>query len=232
MPQQTLTGLAKEKLVRLLEGFNPIPDTLAIGSRVVVLQDLVASIFNFRQQRRVLYDFGLMWPSARLSTNSGAGRSVSYWVPIDLRDLENDTAESSDELRQEIVSGQALQRARERAQGFGLSVSDQPLRESDRVFTGLLSEILVKRSDSSPAGASSSPPSANFEVTTDTDGVEVVYADGHFLSTSRGFGYSTPAEKFIPYGTYTFGYSGPTGPDYLGGVLWTVPDDSHAHLKV
>jgi len=88
MPQ-TATGLAKEKLVSLLRGFDPIPDALTIGSRVVVVRDLVASISIFREQRRVLYSLGLMWPSARLSPHSGAERF--YWVPIDLRDLENDT---------------------------------------------------------------------------------------------------------------------------------------------
>ena len=232
MPQpQTASAVAKTKLLTWLGGFDPIPDTMTIGSRVVTLKDLAGSIAAFREQRRFLADFGSLWPSAQV-TQRVSNQQLPHWIPIDLRDLDGSGPHDPHELHHDIGSGVALQRAKDRAQAFGLPVSDRPLSESDQVFTDMLSEIVGRRYNSSSTGSGSAPPTSNFEVTTDSQGVEVIYADGYFLSTSRGFGYSSPAQKPLPYGNYIFGYNSPRGPDYLSGTLWIVPDDSRAHLRV
>jgi hypothetical protein len=227
MPQPlTASALAKNILNNLLRSFDPVPDTIPMGSRVVALSDLVQAITSFRQQLRYLLDFGGQWPSAMLTIRGR--QQASVWVPIDMQDGSGQDEHS---LRHEIFNGTAQQRARSRVQAFNLPVSDRPASESERVFTDMLSEIVGRRFGGTTNVAGSAPPTAPFEVTTNSPGVEVLYADGFFLSTARGFGYSTPAKRLLTYGTYIFGHNTPTGADFAGGQLWNVPGDSTAHVE-
>lgn len=233
MPQpQTASAVAMAKLGVWLSGVDPVPDTLRIGSKEVVLWDLSPSILAFRQQKRLLQQIQSFWPSVELTPHTSPPEATPKLVPIDLRDVDSLTAESEHDLFVALSHGTAQARARDRVQAYGMRVGEQPVASAEQVFKDLLAEIIGRRFDASSSTAGSAPPTGNFEVTTDSHGVEVVYADGYFVSTARGFGYSTPAKKALAYGCYTFGYNTPVGPDFLSGTTWTVPTDSHAHLRV
>jgi hypothetical protein len=143
IPQrQTASTVAKQRLVNLLDGTDPIPGTMSIGSRIVVLWDLADAIAAFRNQWRQLTNFNQSWPSAQL-TRIAAGKKTSYWVPIDLRDVDSSIQQDNQSLYQDISNGTAQSRARGRVQALGLPVSDRPTSESERIFTDMLSSTFA-----------------------------------------------------------------------------------------
>lgn len=67
------------------------------------------------------------------------------------------------------------------------------------------------------------------EVSSNRIGDVILCAKGHFLSTRKSIGVSTPAVNDLHAGTYSFGINERSGPKF-DGVLWDVP--SRSPIKV
>ncbi|EKY30391.1 hypothetical protein HMPREF0185_00442 [Brevundimonas diminuta 470-4] len=66
-------------------------------------------------------------------------------------------------------------------------------------------------------------------VHTPQPGETVIYCKGYFLSTTAGFGTSTPAKSVIPPGQYCFGIMRPDGPRFQD-LVWNCPTNLHLDL--
>ena len=75
-----------------------------------------------------------------------------------------------------------------------------------------------------PPAANVVPPSHLFRVTTNTPKLRVAISRGHFISTHRFFGQSTPAVSYLSQGFYMLGIYERTGPRFPeDGLLVEVP---------
>lgn len=227
-PPQTAGQVGQQKVKEFFSQSAPVPKSVVVGSRAVGIGDLAESITAARDQKRFLDEFSMPWPCVHLS--SGGTQPSSSWVPIDLRNIEAGPPYDNQTLLRDISHGDAQARALDRARDSGLNTAELPTAECQRVFTDMLGEVIGRRYAGSSGG--SGVPTALFQVVTLTQGVEVVYADGFFFSTVRGFGYSSPAQMHLPYGNYVFGYATPNGPEFGNATLWKVPDHAFARIDV
>ena len=88
--------------------------------------------------------------------------------------------------------------------------------EAESIFVDRMAEFLAV---SSTAG-SSTP--ADTIVRSNRKGDTIVYAKGYFTSTGTAFGISTPANKQLPAGRYSFGIVD-SGSHRFENVMWSCP---------
>ena len=203
----------------------PVPRQISLGKKSISISDLSVSIENFRYQRDLLLNSGQRWPCVKLKEYASDSAPKIHWAPLDLGTASNPSGNPD-----EIFSGVAVRRALDEGQAAGLQTQEIASDVVDKTFSEMVGAVIGKRLTGDAAGNDEPPPNL-FEVTTDSVGVEIVYSVGYFISTKRGFGFSTPARRELRWGPYLFGTC-------IGGniefsdTLWAVPDVSSIHLSV
>lgn len=174
-----------------------------------VLPDIV----HFRVQRAVLKRYSL--PQYAASLNEAEGKE-SLDVLVQVPDLW--IASESYEFLIDSLD----------ASGLPLKEVDQELAQ--KIFVDRMAEFLaVLPSQSSPGpiardlrAQSAEVPDETTIVNTKRNGDTVIYAKGYFLSTGSAFGTSTPAERRLYPGRYSFGIIENGSPRYEP-IVWSCP---------
>ena len=89
--------------------------------------------------------------------------------------------------------------------------------QATEIFVDRLAEFL-----SVEVTAGSTPIRANTIVNSNRHGDTVIYAKGYFVSTGTAFGLSTPAQRYLAPGRYSFGIMDSGQPKFQN-VVWNCP---------
>lgn len=216
--------VAKQYIRQMVESDQPVAERLSIANREVSIADLAFSIRAFRAQLSWLNAFHLECPVVRVFAGEARDSNHVYRVPLDLQIQAGPSGPSPTQI------AQTAERVGTAAHVAGLQVGMAPTKEVTDTFSELLGNIVARRLKDTKL-AVGIPPESVFTVTTDTAGVEVLFSTGYFISTSRGFGFSTPARRRLPWGGYIFGHRRSGAPKFVD-TLWTVPDVLEIHLGV
>ena len=207
----------------LVEGNEPVADRLSIQNREVAVADLAISIRALRAQLSSLNRFGLGCPTVRIFGSQARNPTDVRWVPLDLGIQLSPKEPSIVEVSQQA------ERVSYAAQASGLRVRVAATKEAASTFSDIVGTIIARRA--SAKSVSAAPPAEVVTVTTDSDRVEVLFATGYFISTGQGFGFSTPAQRSLPWGAYIFGHRQGGSAQYED-TLWAVPSVDRIHLRV
>ena len=224
-PERITEKSVQNKLREFTSAAEPVPNILVLDGAQVSISDIRRAIIAFREQKWLLQRFGMLWPSVRLQSDPG-NVEKTYWVPLDLSTYVTD----SNVLEREIANGDALANAEIKARRAGFIIKRSSPDEMDDSFNDILGEV-VHRRVSSTKDPNTGPPTNVFTVTTNSHGVQLLFAIGFFVSTQQGFGISTPASRHLPWGQYTFGYKQGSKVRF-DNIVWKVPDVTNIHMKV
>ena len=224
-PESRKEVIIQKMLEEFISTDRPVPPTLALGTKTVSIPDVRPDIIAFREQRLLLQRYGQLWPSVRLNSDPG-NLDRAYWAPLDLSIYMPDV--NFPEVV--IADGSALLKSEKEAQQAGFITKKSSPDEMCKAFTDILGGVIHRRS-SSTDDPNAGPPTDELTVTTNSHGVQVLYATGYFVSTQRGFGISTPVSRALPWGNYIFGYKKDNKVRF-DDTLWTVPHDTKIHLQV
>lgn len=202
-----------------------IPTEITVGNQTASIIDLAATIDCFRQQRHMLIRFGQTWPCVAIWKRSQERESIRLRVPLDLGTPSQPHGDKA-----EIMIGHAGQRVTYEATAVGFQVKEILPTEVGKTFSEMVGEIIGQRIAGDSFG-NSEPPPGPFEVTTDSPGIEILYSKGYFVSTTQGFGFSTPARKELRWGQYLFGTC-VGGSTTFSDTLWTVPETQSIHIAI
>jgi len=208
------------------ESNGPIPRILKLEGESIPVSDVAMATFYFKHQFTLIAQTDYLWPSVAIDFSMTAPQLGKKLVPLDMRDEQ--ISRTPDPA---ILNGEAQKRAADQAYGAGLSVGYQSPDAAKSTFLEVISAFLKLRTSSPRNRDDDDPPSAEFTVTTDHPQEEVLFATGHFISTSQGFGISTPAIRRLYYGPYIFGLRISGGIKFFDTV-WSVPDTTITHLRL
>jgi hypothetical protein len=210
---------------------EPFREIVQVHNTRVSQADLVPALEGFRQQRKLLDWFNLKWPAALAFTTPDKRPDRSVWIPLDIKSSPNERLPNAQTpMVRDWLTRQLTARS-EHVRHSGLQVRLFSTTEMTNAFTDLVSDVIVRRIGVN-TDSNNGPASDMFTVETDSQGVEVLFCLGVFLSTAEGFGISTPARRRLPWGYYMFGAMIHGHPDFSNSMVWKVPDTTSYRLKV
>ena len=233
-PQYAAAPSPKAQVVNWLRGFlrgnESFREKMQVGNTRVSKVDLLPTLAAFRAQLKLFEGFGSAWPVAHCRLVAKHPLDT-FWVPLDVTDDSETIPDPHDPDARAWLAEQIARRSYE-VQSFGLQVEPLATKSVFDSFVDRVSEVLITRTSTAAIDQGHGPPSAMFRVTTNSQGLTVVFAQGVFLSTAQGFGMSSPADRKMPWGFYMFGVEKHGKPDFSSQTVWQVPNVATVHLEV
>lgn len=163
------------------------------------MAEFQADVAHLKQQLQVFADNGILPRVAKFRDETA--REMEIEIPIRVDNLD-DVGRASSATYAKLRKG-------------GLTLRSVSPENFEELFVTSLAEFIA-------AGTSSAVGSLT-TVQSNRSGDTVLVAKGYFLSTSEGFGVSTPATAYLTPGRYSFGILKPDGSSEFQPIVWTCP---------